>query len=87
MHSPTRTLYSPKIADHLIPQLYRLARARGIPMTRLVDQLLTQALATEYDCQEALGLLVAETQTSSSRREHGECPPALSKNPEPQCQY
>ena len=29
-------MYSPKIPEHLIPRLYRLARAQHRPMTRLV---------------------------------------------------
>lgn len=40
-------MYSPKIDDSLIPCLYHTARARRIPMTRLVAQLLRKALKTE----------------------------------------
>lgn len=61
-------MYSPKISEDLIPALFREARARGIPMTKLVDQLLRQALAGEncftYADDEAPGVFcVAETQT------------------------
>ncbi len=38
-------MYHPKIREDLILRLYRLAKARGIPMTRLVSQLLESALA------------------------------------------
>ncbi len=38
-------MYQPKIREDLIPRLYRLAQARGMPMTRLVAQLLEAALA------------------------------------------
>jgi len=37
-------MYQPKIKEELIPQLYRLAKARGVPMTRLVSDLLESAL-------------------------------------------
>ena len=37
-------MYQPKIREDLIPRLYCLARARGIPMTTLVSELLEGAL-------------------------------------------
>lgn len=37
-------MYSPKIADEYIPELYRIAKGRGIHMTRLVDELIEKAL-------------------------------------------
>ena len=37
-------MYSPKIAEDLIPILYRMRKARKIPMTRLVDSILREAL-------------------------------------------
>jgi hypothetical protein len=37
-------MYSPKIKEELIPVLYRLARERKIPMTRLVSSLIEKAL-------------------------------------------
>ncbi|MCG3148186.1 MAG: hypothetical protein PCFJNLEI_01629 [Verrucomicrobiae bacterium] len=40
-------MYSPKIDEKLIPVLYRAAKARGIPMTTLVNRLLTEALVRE----------------------------------------
>lgn len=36
--------YSPRVREDLIPRLYRAAKARRIPMTRLVSQLLEMAL-------------------------------------------
>ncbi len=39
-------MYSPQIREELIPPLYRLAKARRIPMTRLVSEILAAALAT-----------------------------------------
>jgi len=40
-------MYSPKIPDRLIPRLYRTARSRGLPMTRLVADVLESYLATQ----------------------------------------
>lgn len=40
-------MYSPKIAEELIPVLYRTAKARGLPMTRLVNRIIREALAHE----------------------------------------
>lgn len=50
-------MYSPKIDEGLIPALYHTARARRVPMTRLVAQLIRKALKTEIlpvDAQNAL---------------------------------
>ncbi len=41
-----RTLYSPRLSDDVVRSLYREAQRRGMPMTRLADLLLRQALAT-----------------------------------------
>ena len=38
-------MYSPKIGDDLIPQLYRLAKGLNMPMTRLVNALLAHGIA------------------------------------------
>ena len=38
-------MYSPQIREDLIPPLYRLAKARRVPMTRLVGDILAAALA------------------------------------------
>lgn len=39
-------MYSPKISEELVPVLYRLAKERKMPMTRLVDGIISQALAS-----------------------------------------
>lgn len=48
-------MYSPKIAEDLVPLLYALAKSKGIPMTKLVDDLLRESLNIEGirgdDCQ------------------------------------
>ena len=48
-------MYSPRIREDLIPQLYRLAKARGVPMTRLVSDILAAALA-EVKVEEVTGV-------------------------------
>jgi len=40
-------MYSPKIPERLIPELYRLGRARGRPMTQLVAEAIERYLASE----------------------------------------
>lgn len=45
-------MYQPKIRDELISRLYHLAKAQGIPMTRLVDELLTEGLKQLEDSKE-----------------------------------
>ena len=41
------TLYSPKIAEPFVRKLYRLARVRSIPMTKLVAEIIEEYLATQ----------------------------------------
>lgn len=43
-------MYSPKIAEELIPHLYRMAKGQGIPMTHLVTNILRKHI--EEDCHE-----------------------------------
>ena len=37
-------MYTPKIREDLIPRLYHAAKARKIPMTRLVSEIVAAAL-------------------------------------------
>lgn len=37
-------MYSPKIREDLIPKLYRLARFRGMTMTKIVDEIIRPAI-------------------------------------------
>ena len=53
---------SPKIDENLIPVIYHTARARRIPMTRLVKQLLRKALRAEVLPQEAKDALLIASQ-------------------------
>ena len=39
-------MYSPKISEALIPDLYWLAKSRGQPMTRIVNEVLARYLAS-----------------------------------------
>jgi hypothetical protein len=40
-------MYSPKIKERFIPTLYRLAKARQVPMTRLVNQFVQEGIVRE----------------------------------------
>jgi hypothetical protein len=37
-------MYSPKIKEEFIPILYRISASRGIPMTKLVNQIIEDYL-------------------------------------------
>ena len=52
-------MYSPKITEELIPILYQLARARGVPMTKLVDRIIREALVDEDRAQAAAEAMTA----------------------------
>lgn len=47
-------MYSPKISEDLIPILYREAKARRIPMTKLVDLLLRSSLTADHTTEEPI---------------------------------
>ena len=42
--SREREMYSPKIKEDLVSKLYQKAKAEGMPMTKLVDEILRNAL-------------------------------------------
>jgi len=52
-------VYSPKIDERLIPALYHTAKDQGVPMTALVNRLLTEALAKESLPQTARDALAS----------------------------
>lgn len=52
-------MYSPKIAEPLIPVLYHVAKAQCVPMTVLVNRLLTESLVREDLHQTAHEAFVA----------------------------
>ena len=37
-------MYSPRIKEDLIPDLYRLAKKKDVPMTQVVDEILRDAI-------------------------------------------
>ncbi len=66
-------MYSPKIDTDLIPILYRLAKARGMPMTRLVNACLHAMLDTPA---VRLELAAAQTKGDVPCGVRGEAPTA-----------
>lgn len=48
-------MYSPKISEALIPYLYRWAKSEGVPMTKLVDRILTQEIHNRQEKEEDNG--------------------------------
>ena len=60
-------MYSPKIDEALIPQLYRLRRVKKIPMTRLVNQIIADALPN-LENQEGLTPADANANDDSEAR-------------------
>ena len=57
-------MYSPRIRDDLIPDIYRAAKASGIPMTIWVNQAIGEALAEFIKSQKEIG---QSKQTQSKR--------------------
>ena len=57
-------LYSPKIPEHFIPVLYRLARSQGRPMTHLV----AEAVQTYIDEIELRSTTGRERSSSTTAR-------------------
>lgn len=37
-------MYSPKISEELIPDLYKIAKAKGVPMTKLANDIISDAI-------------------------------------------
>jgi hypothetical protein len=58
-----RYMYSPKIDEKLIPTLYHTARARRVPMTKLVAQLIRKALKAEILPADAIDALAVVNQS------------------------
>ena len=40
-------MYSPKIDEDLIPILYKMAKAQGRPMTKIVNEIIRKAIAKD----------------------------------------
>ena len=45
-------MYSPKISEIMIPQLHKLAKSRRIPMSKLVNVIISQYLDKNMEKQE-----------------------------------
>jgi hypothetical protein len=45
-------MYSPKIREELIPRIYRAAKAAGVAMTTLVNQLIEEKLPEPVEVDE-----------------------------------
>ena len=58
-------MYSPKIAESLIPVLYHAAKAKRVPMTKFVDLLIRRALATESTAMAQAPAVPAGSGTST----------------------
>ena len=67
-------MYSPRIDDRLIPPLYRLARARRQPMTRLVSEVLGEYLARLDGPEAALTQPPAAPRPAEQTRPRGRRP-------------
>ena len=68
--TPNKNVYQPGVKPHLIKALYHEAKLRGVPMTVLINELLTKALL------RTRGMRLAQEETLAA----GESFPAL---PEP----
>lgn len=60
----SRTRYTPRLDDSLIPRLYREARRQGRPMTLVLDQIVRNALPDEQPA------LVAESPPPDTGQQH-----------------
>jgi len=57
-------MYSPKIAEGLVKQLYPMAKEKGVPMTKLVNEIIQDAIAQKKKSNEIKDWLIAETTDS-----------------------
>jgi hypothetical protein len=61
-------MYTPRIAEDLIPILYHTAKARREPMTRLVDAFIRAGLAALPRAMDHLAALVPDTQDNAAEK-------------------
>jgi hypothetical protein len=63
---PRAKWYSPQLRRDLVTRLYFRARAEGIPMTRLADRLIDEALSrSAIVCQEVTAQVAEEPATTA----------------------
>lgn len=60
-------MYSPKIAEDLVPRLYHLAKDRKMPMTRLVNAIIRDALVVGDLPSPDAGILEVRESASEPR--------------------
>ena len=64
-------MYTPKIREDLIPRLYRAAKARKVPMTKLVTALVETALAqVEHELGDFTHPPIVDDQPRRRRKQH-----------------
>jgi DNA-directed RNA polymerase subunit RPC12/RpoP len=66
-------MYSPRIAEKHIPVIYRRAKDKGIPMTRLVNEILEDSLYEIVHCQSCSAEIEIEQGTETFYCEYCEC--------------
>lgn len=59
-------VYSPKISEELIPVLYRRAKSEHRPMTRVVNEILTDYLLVPFYCQSCNNQIMAEPESETA---------------------
>ena len=59
--------YSPQLRRDLVSRLYHRAKAEGMPMTRLANRLIDDALARPRAADSTAALLVAEESTTTTK--------------------
>jgi hypothetical protein len=63
-----RIMYSPKIKEEFIPVLFRISASKGIPMTKLVNQIIREYL--EGDPSPGLTEVVHERESETGSSKH-----------------
>ena len=63
-----RIMYSPKIKEEFIPVLFRISASKGIPMTKLVNQIIREYL--EGDLSPGLTEVVHEREGEAGSSKH-----------------
>lgn len=64
-------MYSPKISEHLIPLIYREAKAKGKPMTKIVNLILEENLLVR--CSKCLSVIQADQDQTEVYCDFCEC--------------
>ena len=59
--------YSPQLRRDLVSRLYHRARAEGMPMTRLANRLIDEALTRQPATDPSAALRVAEESTTTRK--------------------